>query len=116
MPRIGRVVVPGYPHHVTQRGVRRMDVCFSGEDRTTYLDLVAEQGGRYGIQFLAWCLMTNHVHLIVVPLLFAMSCGIRFVLVCGTAVGLPMVKRTVVDGTHGERSSCAQSGPTRGNR
>jgi len=40
----------------------------SDEDRTTYLDLLAEQGGRYGIQFLAWCLMTNHVHLIVVPL------------------------------------------------
>ena len=68
MPRIGRVVVPDYPHHVTQRGVRRMDVFFSDEDRTTYLDLLAEQGGRYGIQFLAWCLMTNHVHLIVVPL------------------------------------------------
>ncbi len=68
MPRIARVVVPDYPHHVTQRGVRRMDVFFSDEDRTTYLDLLAEQGGRYGIQFLAWCLMTNHVHLIVVPL------------------------------------------------
>ena len=68
MPRIGRVVVPDYPHHVTQRGVRRMDVFFSDEDRTTYLDLLAKQGGRYGIQFLAWCLMTNHVHLIVVPL------------------------------------------------
>jgi len=59
-------VVPDYPHHVTQRGVRRMDVFFSDEDRTTYLDLLAKQGGRYGIQFLAWCLMTNHVHLIVV--------------------------------------------------
>ena len=68
MPRIARVVVPNYPHHVTQRGVRRMDVFFSDEDRTTYLDLLAEQGGRYGIQFLAWCLMTNHVHFIVVPL------------------------------------------------
>jgi len=45
-----------------------MDVFFSDEDRTTYLALLAEQGGRYGIQFLAWCLMTNHVHLIVVPL------------------------------------------------
>ena len=67
MPRIARVVVPNYPHHVTQRGVRRMDVFFSDEDRTTYLALLAEQGGRYGIQFLAWCLMTNHVHLIVVP-------------------------------------------------
>jgi putative transposase len=42
MPRIARVVVPGHPHHITQRGVRRMDFFFSDEDRRAYLELLAE--------------------------------------------------------------------------
>ena len=67
MARIARVVVPGLPHHVTQRGVRRMRIFFSDDDREEYLQLMAEQGERFGVQFLAWCLMDNHVHLIAVP-------------------------------------------------
>jgi REP-associated tyrosine transposase len=67
MARIARVVVPDFPHHVIQRGVRRMDVFFSDDDREEYLSLLAEQGKRFGVHYLAWCLMTNHVHLIAVP-------------------------------------------------
>jgi len=67
MVRIARVVVPGCPHHVTQRGVRRMDVFDSDEDRLAYLRLLREQAEKHGLDFLAWCLMTNHVHLVVVP-------------------------------------------------
>ena len=67
MARIARVVAPGFPHHVTQRGVRRMPVFFSDEDREEYLHLLAEQGSRFGVRYLAWCLMDNHVHLIAVP-------------------------------------------------
>ena len=67
MPRIARVVVPGMPHHVVQGGVRRMDVFFSDEDRHAYLKLLSEQGERFGVHYLAWCLMSNHVHLIAVP-------------------------------------------------
>ncbi len=67
MARIARIVVPGMPHHVVQRGVRRMDVFFSDDDRQAYLDLLAEQGRRFGVRYLAWCLMTNHVHLIAIP-------------------------------------------------
>ncbi len=67
MARIARIVVPGMPHHVVQRGVRRMDIFFSDDDRHAYLDLLAEQGRRFGVRYLAWCLMTNHVHLIAVP-------------------------------------------------
>jgi putative transposase len=67
MPRIARVVVPGTPHHVTQRGVRRMPVFFSDDDRQAYIDFLAEQSRRFGIRYLAWCLMTNHIHLIAVP-------------------------------------------------
>jgi len=67
MPRIARVVVPGYPHHITQRGVRRMDVFFSDDDRNAYLELLAEQGQAHGVVYVAWCLMTNHVHLVAIP-------------------------------------------------
>ena len=67
MARIARVVVPGTPHHVVRRGVRRMDVFFSDDDRRAYLDLLSEQGRRFGVHYLAWCLMTNHVHLIAIP-------------------------------------------------
>ena len=67
MARIARVVVPGMPHHVVQRGVRGMNVFFSDDDRYAYLDLLPTYGQRFGVCFLAWCLMTNHIHLIAVP-------------------------------------------------
>lgn len=44
-----------------------MNVFFSDDDRYTYLDLLSEYGQRFGVSFLAWCLMANHVHLIAVP-------------------------------------------------
>jgi putative transposase len=67
MARIRRIVVPGSPHHVVQRGVRSMDIFHSDEDRRMYLKLIADFGNRCGVAFWAWCLMTNHVHLVAVP-------------------------------------------------
>jgi putative transposase len=67
MPRIARVVVPGYPHHVTQRGVRSMDIFWCDDDRLEYLHHIEEEGKRFGVRYEGWCLMTNHVHLIAVP-------------------------------------------------
>ncbi len=67
MARIARIVVPGTPHHIVQRGVRRMDVFFSDSDRAEYLKQLSEQGRRFGVEYIAWCLMTNHVHLVAVP-------------------------------------------------
>ena len=67
MSRIARVVAPGRAHHVSQRGVRSMRVFRSDEDRREYLRLMGEQGDRFDLRFLSWCLMDNHVHLIVVP-------------------------------------------------
>ena len=67
MGRISRVVLPGRPHHVTQRGVRSLAVFRGDKDRRLYLRLLAEQAEAHGLRFLSWCLMTNHVHLIVVP-------------------------------------------------
>lgn len=67
MPRLSRLVVPGYPHHITQRGVRSMDIFADDRDRLSYLQFMAEESNRFGVTFLGWCLMTNHVHLIAVP-------------------------------------------------
>ncbi len=67
MPRIARVVVPGQPHHLTQRSVRSTRVFFSDEDRQTYLDLVTEQFEAHDVEARAWYLMTNHIRLIAVP-------------------------------------------------
>lgn len=67
MARLARVVIPHLPHHVIQRGVRSLPLFFSDADREAYLHLLGEFGIREGLQFWAWCLMTNHVHLVVVP-------------------------------------------------
>ncbi len=67
MARISRVVASGYPHHVTQRGVRSIPIFQTDSDRRAYLDFMAQELNRFGVDVLAWCLMTNHAHLIVVP-------------------------------------------------
>jgi putative transposase len=67
MARLARVVVPGVAHHVTQRGNNRQDVFFVDEDRRVYLELLTEQAVKYGLEILAYCLMTNHVHLVAIP-------------------------------------------------
>ena len=67
MPRFARLVVPEYPHHVTQRGSRRQPTFFVDADYSAYLDLLAEQLPKAEVDVLAYCLMPNHVHLILVP-------------------------------------------------
>lgn len=67
MPRTARIVVPGLPYHVTHRGNRRGEVFFSAEDRHDYLRRLARAGQRHGLEFWSYCLMTNHVHLVVRP-------------------------------------------------
>jgi putative transposase len=67
MSRIARVVVPGYPHHLTQRGNRRQETFFCDDDYRAYLDLMAEWCRKCRVEVWAWCLMPNHVHLIAVP-------------------------------------------------
>ena len=67
MARLARVNVCDLPYHVTQRGNRRQPVFFAEEDRHVYLRLLKEQADRYGLEIWAYCLMTNHVHLVVVP-------------------------------------------------
>lgn len=67
MARLARIVIPGVAHHVTQRGNRRLPVFFSDEDRRFYLNLLADAARASGTACLAWCLMDNHVHLLLVP-------------------------------------------------
>ena len=67
MARIARVVVPNIPHHIIQRGNRRQKVFFREDDYREYLSLMREWCRRFGIDIWAYCLMPNHVHLIVVP-------------------------------------------------
>ena len=67
MARLARIVLPGYPHHVTQRGNRRQDVFFCDGDFQAYLDLLKQWCSRESVKIWAYCLMTNYVHLIVKP-------------------------------------------------
>jgi putative transposase len=67
MARIARVVVPDLPHHVTQGGNRREPVFFEADDYRLYRRLVAAAARRAGIAVWAYCLMPDHVHLIVTP-------------------------------------------------
>ncbi|MDR3701498.1 MAG: transposase [Candidatus Sulfopaludibacter sp.] len=67
MPRRPRFIVPGAAHHVTQRGNNRQPVFFTADDRLLYLRLLRYHASRNGAHILGYCLMTNHVHLIVTP-------------------------------------------------
>jgi len=67
LSRIARVVVPGLPYDLTHRGNRRAQVFVDDEDREVYLALVGEYARKHGLELWAYCLMTNHVHWLVVP-------------------------------------------------
>jgi len=67
MPRGARIVIPGCPHHLTQRGNNRQEVFFVDDDRRVYLRLLAAQSRKHGLKVHGYCLMTNHVHLIATP-------------------------------------------------
>ena len=67
MARLARVIVPGLPHHITQRGNRRQQTFFGTDDYRAYLGLMAEWCRRHEVAVWAYCLMPNHVHMIAVP-------------------------------------------------
>jgi putative transposase len=67
MARLARIVVAGSPHHVTQRGNGRGRTFFGDDDYALYRDLLAASCRAAGVEIWAWCLMPNHVHLILVP-------------------------------------------------
>jgi putative transposase len=67
MPRTGRLVLPNHPHHVIQRGHNRTSVFEEEVGARLYLGTPAEWKGRLGCKVYAYCLMTNHVHLVLDP-------------------------------------------------
>lgn len=67
MPRQARTVFANVPHHITQRGNRREDVFFTDEDRETYLSWLKDYCTLHQVEILAYCLMTNHIHLVALP-------------------------------------------------
>jgi putative transposase len=64
MVKISRVVVPGYPHHVTQKGRRRQSTFFNDDDYKAYLDLMPHWYREHGVDIWRYCLMPNHIHFI----------------------------------------------------
>ncbi len=67
MPRLARMVFAGVPHHITQRGNRHEDVFYVKEDYQTYLEWLNHYSQQHQLEILAYCLMTNHIHLVAVP-------------------------------------------------
>ncbi len=67
MPRVARIVIPNCPHHVTQRGNNRQEVFFVDDDRLRCLGLLKEESQKHGLRVEGYCLMCNHIHLIVAP-------------------------------------------------
>ena len=67
MPRMGRAVLPDYPHRIIQRGHNRQVVFAETRDFERYLETRADFRDIYGVRVYAWRLMTNPVHLLVAP-------------------------------------------------
>jgi putative transposase len=67
MPRIARIVIPGCPHHVTQRGNHRQRVFFADAERKFYLRLLHKYFSRYRVDMVGYALMSNHVHYVLIP-------------------------------------------------
>lgn len=67
MARLPRIVLPGIPHHVTQRGNRRERTFFEDGDYALYLDFLADAARRARVEIWSYCLMPNHVHVVAVP-------------------------------------------------
>ena len=68
MPRPPRFDLPGVPRHIVQRGNNRQSVFFDETDYRAYLDWLGKATRHYDVAVHAWCLMTNHIHLLVTPL------------------------------------------------
>lgn len=67
MTRIARAIAPEFPHHVVQRGNNKSNIFIDEQDFKTYLELIARHAERSKSGILAYCIMTNHAHLLVKP-------------------------------------------------
>ena len=67
MPRAARIVIPELPHHVTHHSNNYEEIFRTQEDRLTYLNILKWFTQKHSVKVLGYCLMTNHVHLILTP-------------------------------------------------
>ncbi len=67
MAQLPRLVIPGHPHHVTQRGNRRARTFFEEGDYALYKYLLSEAARKASAEIWCYCLMPNHVHIIIAP-------------------------------------------------
>ncbi len=67
MSRIGRIIIPEVPYHVTQRGNNRQKIFFETKDYQIYLSFLKKYASRYKLQIYCYCIMPNHIHLIAYP-------------------------------------------------
>ena len=67
MARLPRLTLPGYPHHVIQRGNNRQPIFASLEDYQVLLDLLYENAKKFNVALHAYVLMSNHFHLLATP-------------------------------------------------
>ncbi len=67
MARIKRLVIPDIAHHITQRGVRSMNIFYKHEDYLYYKEILQIQCKLHKVDIISYCLMTNHIHLIAIP-------------------------------------------------
>ncbi|MBN1916865.1 MAG: transposase [Verrucomicrobia bacterium] len=67
MTRMARLVMPGFPHHITQRGNNGQDVFVTNADWRAYLGLLRRWSTQFGLRIMGYCLMTNHVHIVGIP-------------------------------------------------
>lgn len=68
MSRIARAIAVGFPHHIVNRGNNKTAIFFEKEDYEKFLMLLKMYAKQSNALILAYCLMTNHVHLLVKPL------------------------------------------------
>jgi len=67
MSRVARIIAPGYPHHITQRGTNKTDIFLADDDRTFFLSTLRLWLERTDTNIWAYCLMNNHFHLLLEP-------------------------------------------------
>ena len=67
MPRCARIILPGIAHHLTQRGNNREVMFLNDADYIAYLTFLHEQAGKHLVVVEGYCLMPNHVHLVLIP-------------------------------------------------
>ena len=69
MPRYARLTIANIPYHIIHRGNNKQAIFFCDDDYLFILDTIKEAKGKYECKLYAYCMMTNHFHLLIEPLI-----------------------------------------------